>query len=95
MVKVSSPLILWFFSAYCYGATVYHSVDKKGAHNVIDDDERIPSAYRNQFQIHTVEDAARMEPPILLSTSMTTLQEEEKKDIYGSGEERWKEKEHP
>jgi len=89
-------LILLFFFSPCYGATVYQWVDNNGIYNFTDDHEKIPLAYRNQVRVEKMQDFPAMAPPTLPSTPKTAPQKEEvKKDIFGLGEEWWREKERP
>jgi hypothetical protein len=89
-------LILLFFFSPCYGATVYQWVDNNGTYNFTDDHEKIPLEYRNQVRVKKMEDFPEMASPVLPSTSKAASQKEEiKKDIFGLGEEWWREKERP
>jgi hypothetical protein len=89
-------LILLFFFSPCYGSTVYQWVDNNGTYNFTDDHEKIPFAYRNQVRVEKMEDLRAMAPPALPSTSKAVPQKEKvKKDVFGLGEEWWREKERP
>ena len=89
-------LILLFFFSPCYGTTVYQWVDNNGTYNFTDDHEKIPLAYRNQVRVEKMEDFPAMAPPAPPSTPKAAPQKEEvKKDIFGHGEEWWREKERP
>ena len=89
-------LVLLFFFSPCYGAPVYHWVDNNGIYNFTDDYEKIPLAYRNQVRVKKMEDFPEIAPPALPPTPKAAPQKEEvKKDIFGLGEEWWREKERP
>jgi hypothetical protein len=89
-------LILLFFFSPCYGATVYQWVDNNGTYNFTDDHEKIPLEYRNQIRVKKMEDFPEIAPPVLPSTPKAAPKKEEiKKDIFGLGEEWWREKQRP
>jgi len=89
-------LILLFFFSPCYGATVYQWVDNNGTYNFTDDYEKIPLEYRNQVRGEKMEDFPETAPPVLPLTPKAAPQKEEiKKDVFGLGEEWWRDRERP
>jgi chorismate mutase len=71
-------------------------VDNNGTYNFTDDHEKIPLEYRNQIRVKKMEDFPEIAPPVLPSTPKAAPKKEEiKKDIFGLGEEWWREKQRP
>jgi len=93
MVKAISLLAIFLTFSPSFGTTIYQWVDRDGVHNFTDDYERIPFAYRNQVHSRVVEDTPEKESP---PTPRATSQKEKmKRDIFGLGEEWWREKVQP
>jgi hypothetical protein len=93
MGKIILLLILLFFFSPSYGATIYQWVDNNGTYNFTDDYQKIPSVYRNQVHLKKMEDVPGMGPPAVPSTPKAAPRKEEvKKDIFGLGEEWWRDK---
>ena len=96
MGKIILLLILLFFFSPSYGATIYQWVDNNGTYNFTDDYQKIPSVYRNQVHLKKMEDVPGMGPPAVPSTPKAAPRKEEvKKDIFGLGEEWWRDKVRP
>jgi len=96
MGKAILLLILLFFFSPSYGATIYQWVDNNGTYNFTDDYQKIPSVYRNQVHLKKMEDVPGMGPPAVPSTPKAAPRKEEvKKDIFGLGEEWWRDKVRP
>jgi hypothetical protein len=96
MGKAILLLILLFFFSPSYGATIYQWVDNNGTYNFTDDYQKIPSVYRNQVHLKKMGDVPEMGPPAVLSTPKAAPRKEEvKKDIFGLGEEWWRDKVRP
>ena len=96
MDKAILFLILLSFVSPSYGATIYKWVDNNGTYNFTDDYEKIPLEYRDQVRAKKIEDFPEMAPSALPSTPKAAPQKKEvKKDIFGLGEEWWREKERP
>lgn len=80
-----------------YAATVYKWVDKSGAVSFSDDYGNIPQEYRNQLQKEQLEDYPRAQPSALLAATSMPSQNMEgtKTDIYGMGQDYWRDKVRP
>jgi hypothetical protein len=90
-------LIAVLFVSPGYTATVYKWVDKSGAASFSDDYNNIPRVYRNQLQTEQLEDYPRTQPPAPLAATFTPSHNMEaaKTDIYGMGQDYWKDKVRP
>ncbi len=90
-------LIVVFFVSSGHAATVYKWVDKSGAVSFSDNYSNIPQEYRNQLQTEQLEDYPRAHPPAPLAAASTPSQNMEvaKTDIYGMGQDYWKDKVRP
>ena len=89
-----SIFVLWVLVSTGYGGTVYKWVDKAGVVNFTDDDNQIPSEYRNQVQNEELGESQEVETPAPPPVS-THESEGTKVDIYGKGEDYWRAKVQP
>jgi hypothetical protein len=93
------PLFLLLaFASSAYGAAVYKWVDKEGVVNFTDAYALVPHAYRDRLETQVVTEApvagAKEEASSIQKTTPQAKQEVNT-DIYGLGEEYWKERERP
>ena len=84
--------LLWVLVSTGYGGTIYKWIDKDGAMNFTNDDNRIPSEYRDQVQ--ELEFGGLEETPALPRVS-TREDEGARVDIHGKGEDYWMAKVQP
>jgi hypothetical protein len=98
MRKFLPFFVLLVFASSAYGAAVYKWVDKRGVVNYTDDHTLVPHAYLGRLETEMV-----TETPVAgaeeggSSVQKTPLQpkQEVKTDIYGLGEEYWRERDRP
>ncbi len=89
-----SIFVLWILVSTGYGGTVYKWVDKEGVVNFTDDNNQIPSEYRNQVQNEELGESQEVEP--LAPPPVSTHESEGTNvDIYGKGEDYWRAKVQP
>ena len=89
-----SIFVLWMLVSTGYGGTVYKWLDKDGVVNFTDDDNQIPSEYRDQAQREELGNSQEVETSALPPVS-THASEATKVDIYGKGEDYWRAKVQP
>ena len=94
VAKTLMFLIVVLFASNGYASTVYKWVDKSGAVNFTDDYNNIPQEYGIRVQTEQLEDYPRVQPPALPAATSTPSQNMEaaKTDIYGMGQDYWKDK---
>jgi len=97
MRRITTILAFLVFVSSAYGATIYKWVDKAGVVNYTDDYTIIPRAYHDR-----VETQEMTEIPAGTAKERTSSfqkagpkPQEAKTDIYGLGEECWRERERP
>jgi hypothetical protein len=98
MRKIMPFFVLLFFAASAYGATVYKWVDKGGVANFTDDYALVPHAYRDRLETEVVTEAPvtkAEEGAPSVQKSAPQAKQEVKTDIYGLGEEYWRERDRP
>jgi len=89
-----SILVLWVLVSTGYGGTIYKWMDKDGVVNFTNDDNRIPSEYRNQVQELEFGESQEVETPAPPPVSAHG-NEGARVDIYGEGEDYWTAKVQP
>ena len=98
MKKIIPFFVLLVFASSAYGASVYKWVDKGGVVNYTDDYTLVPRAYLGRLETQVVTEApaagAEEGAPSLQKTTPQPKQEV-KTDIYGLGEEYWRERDRP
>jgi hypothetical protein len=94
MKKVLILLILLFFTSPAYAATAYKWADKEGVVNYTDDYGNIPPEYRGRVSTEVMEETPSVGVPTSPQATPQKI-EEAKTDIYGLGENWWREKVHP
>jgi hypothetical protein len=94
MKKVFILLILLAFTSPAYALTAYKWVDKKGVVNFTDDYSNVPSEYSAQISTEVMEETPSMGVPTSPQAA-PPKREEAKTDIYGLGENWWREKASP
>jgi hypothetical protein len=96
MRKVTIILALLVFVSSAYGATVYKWVDEAGVVSFTDDYSLVPPTYRDGVETlemtETPPPAAEEGSP---SFGKPAPRQDIKTDIYGLGEEYWKDRERP
>jgi hypothetical protein len=94
MKKVFILLILLVFTSQAYALTAYRWVDKKGVVNLTDDYSNVPPEYGAQVSTEVMEETPSV--GVLTSPQATPQKiEEAKTDIYGFGENWWRDKVSP
>ena len=83
MKKTLYGLLFLAFITLVYGANIYQWVDKDGGIHFTDDENLIPPQYRDSAK------REKMDIPASHSTS-PQKNREEKKDLYGVGEDYWR-----
>jgi hypothetical protein len=89
-----SVFVLSVFVSTGYGGTVYKWMDKDGVLNFTNDDNRIPSEYRNQVQKLEFGGSQEVGTPALPPV-WTYEGEGARVDIYGKGGDYWRAKVQP
>jgi len=90
MKKMLMFLLLFAFASPAYAVTAYKWVDKEGVINFTDDYSNVPPQYRARVSTEVLEET----PSVGLSTSQQATPqkiENAKTDIYGLGENWWRE----
>jgi hypothetical protein len=94
MKKIIFMLSFLTFISTAHGITIYKWVDKDGGVHFTDDLTKVPPPYHNQVKKEVREDSKPEEPSV--SPSIPSQKGEEKtSDIYGLGEDWWREKVRP
>lgn len=94
MRKIILMLSFLVFISNANGITIYKWVDKEGVVNFTDDLTKVPLQYHNQVKKEIREDSKNGDPPV--SSSIPPQKGEEKiLDVYGLGENWWREKARP
>jgi hypothetical protein len=94
MKKVFILLILLAFASPAYAVTAYKWVDKEGVVNFTDDYSNVPSEYSDQISTEVMEESPSVGVPTSRQTTPPRI-EEAKTDIYGLGENWWRDKVSP
>jgi hypothetical protein len=94
MKKVFIFLILLAFASPAYAITAYKWVDKKGVVNFTEDYSNVPPEYRAQISTEVMEETPSVGVPTSPQAAPQKI-EEAKTDIYGLGENWWRDKVSP
>ena len=98
IIVVAVPSVfLFLLSQYVNGVTFYKWVDKNGVVNFTDDLTKITPEYRDQAERKVGEDTSNAKPPTSVKSPSQSSEEVRgsRKDIYGLGENWWREKARP
>jgi hypothetical protein len=94
MKKLFILLILLVFTSPAYAATAYKWVDKEGVVNFTDDFSNVPPEYLAQVSTEVMEETPSVGVPTSPQATPPKI-EEAKTDIYGLGENWWRDKVSP
>jgi len=95
MLKAIFLLVSVCLSSPSYGEIIYQWLDKNGTCNFTDDPEKVPSAYRKEVQQKVIEDVLETRPILPADPTAPTEKEVIKRDVFGLGEEWWREQAQP
>jgi hypothetical protein len=94
--KVMSILAFLVLVPFAYGANVYEWVDRSGVINFTDDINKVPPSYRSHVEAREFPPESGTSPPPPELAPQASLQPKEAaRDIYGMGEDWWRDKAGP
>lgn len=87
-IVLVSIFVSWALVSVGYASTIYKWMNKDGVVNFTNEDDRIPSEYRDQVEKLEFGKSQEVETPALPAVS-TREDKEARVDIYGKGEDYW------